>query len=228
MEIGNAWEKGEPVMSTLPFEALLAFKNSAELHLCQQIICHNPARLPSPAAWVTVQRIRLKDSYTTLWWMARTPRPKADNRNVLRPYGKDMERLLKTRSYNSGKRPAGHTVSRSGFLKDHGGAIVPSVLDFEDMEKSLPRNLLQFAGTSPDSQYIRYCNDHEYEIHPARMPLSLAAFFIEFLTEPGDIVLDPFAGSNTTGLAADSMGRRWIGIEKNQDYALGSYGRFQE
>lgn len=54
IEIGNAWEQGAPIMSTLPLEALLAFKRSANLNLCQHIICHNPARLPSPAAWVNL------------------------------------------------------------------------------------------------------------------------------------------------------------------------------
>ena len=45
IEIGNAWEEGVPVMSTLPLEALLAFKAAASLQLCQHVICHNPARL---------------------------------------------------------------------------------------------------------------------------------------------------------------------------------------
>jgi site-specific DNA-methyltransferase (cytosine-N4-specific) len=46
IEIGNSWEPGMPVMSTLGLEALLAFKKAGKLHLCQHVICHNPARLP--------------------------------------------------------------------------------------------------------------------------------------------------------------------------------------
>jgi hypothetical protein len=115
IEIGNAWEQGSPVMSTLPVEALLAFKKAAKLHLCQHVICHNPARLPSPAEWVNVRRIRLKDSFTHVWWMSRSKNPKADNRNVLNPYGKDMKKLLRTRHYNSGARPSGHVISEKGF-----------------------------------------------------------------------------------------------------------------
>jgi hypothetical protein len=61
IEIGNAWTPGVPFMSTLPLEALLAFKRAAGLHLCQHVICHNTARLPSPAQWVTVRRIRLNE-----------------------------------------------------------------------------------------------------------------------------------------------------------------------
>ncbi len=94
LEIGNAWVEGIPAMSTLSLEALLAFKNAAGLHLCQEVICHNPARLPGPAAWVTVKRVRLNDTYTHVWWMSRTPWPKADTRNVLLPYSPYMKRLL--------------------------------------------------------------------------------------------------------------------------------------
>ena len=70
MEVGNAWEPGRPVMSTLALRALLAFLDTGKLLLCQQFIYNNPARLPGPAQWVTVERIRVKDSYSHLWWMA--------------------------------------------------------------------------------------------------------------------------------------------------------------
>jgi hypothetical protein len=106
MEIGNAWQEASPEMSTLPLETLLAFKQAANLCVCQQIICHNPARLPSPAQWVNVKRIRLKDSFTHVWWFSRTPFPKADNRKVLTPYSLDMQQLLKEKRYNSGQRPS--------------------------------------------------------------------------------------------------------------------------
>jgi len=55
----------------------------------------------------------------------------------------------------------------------------------------------------------------------------LPRFFIEFLTEPGDLVLDPFAGSNTTGAVAEELRRKWIAIEKNREYAEDSELRFQ-
>lgn len=225
IEIGNAWERGEPVMSTLPLEALLAFKKSAELHLCQQVICHNPARLPSPAEWVTVNRWRLKDSYTHVWWMSKTPRPKADNKKVLVPYSKDMQRLLKKQSYNAGKRPSGHDISKTGFLKDHGGAIAANVVDLADTTL-LPESLLRFSNTGWDAAYRRYCAENDHEAHPARMQPGLAAFFIQLLTDAGDLVMDPFAGSNTTGAVAEELDRSWLAIEARRDYAEGSRGRF--
>lgn len=224
IEIGNAWEPGVPVMSTLPLEALLAFKRSAKLHLCQHVICHNPARLPSPAAWVNIKRSRLKDSFTHVWWLSKSPEPKADNRRVLNPYSKDMLKLLKSQKYNAGSRPSGHVISESGFLKDHGGAISPNVLSLSDEEG--PESLLKFSGTMWDAKYREYCKQKGISAHPARMQPSLSAFFIQFLTDQGDLVFDPFAGSNTTGSVAESLGRKWIGVEASMEYAVGSIGRF--
>lgn len=224
IEIGNAWERGEPVMSTLPLEALLAFKKAAGLYVCQQVICHNPARLPSPAEWVTVNRWRLKDSYTHVWWMSKSPRPKADNKRVLTPYSKRMQRLLAKQSYNAGKRPSGHDISKTGFLKDHGGAIAANVIDLTDAS-FIPEALLRFSNTGWDSNYREYCKSGGLEAHPARMQPGLAAFFIQMLTEENDLVFDPFAGSNTTGAVAEELTRHWLGIEAHLPYAEGSKGR---
>jgi site-specific DNA-methyltransferase (cytosine-N4-specific) len=225
IEIGNAWEPGVPVMSTLPLEALLAFKRSAKLYLCQHVICHNPARLPSPAAWVNVKRVRLKDSFTHVWWMSKSQNPKADNRNVLNPYSKDMRKLLTSQSYNAGVRPSGHKISETGFLTDHGGSISANVIELSN-EQSTPESLLRFSGTKWDADYRDYCKKANLPAHPARMQASLSAFFIQFLTREGDLVLDPFAGSNTTGSVAENLNRKWVGVEADEDYISGSRGRF--
>ncbi len=214
MEIGNSWEQGRPVMSTLPIETLLAVLKEADLVLCQQFICHNPARLPGPAQWVNIERIRVKDSFTHVWWMAKNDRPKANNRRVLAPYGKDMKRLLKNGKYNAGERPSGHQIGEESFLADNGGAIPPSVLEY--------------ANTSWNAKYRAWCKYIDVPTHPARMSSSLAEFFIKFLTDPGDLVFDPFAGSNTSGAAAEALGRKWLSVELNDSYVRGSQGRFQQ
>ena len=213
MEIGNAWEQGQPTMSTLALESLLKFLKDGELFLCQQFVCTNPARLPSPAQWVNVDRARLKDAFTHIWWMSPTERPKADNRKVLSPYSSAMKKLLKTKRYNAGKRPSEHSIGSASFLKDNGGAI--------------PSNVIRLSNTSASDPYQQYCRDNNIEPHPARMPLRLAEFFIRFLTEPGDLVMDPFAGSNVTGAAAESLERRWLSIEPVEIYAKASKSRFR-
>ena len=212
IEIGNSWEKGRPTMSTLGLRALLAFLDAGDFHLCQQFIWHNPARLPSPVQWVNIERIRVKDAFTHIWWMSPTDRPKANNRNVLTEYSQAMKKLLKTQKYNAGKRPSEHDIGKSSFLNDNNGAIPP--------------NVITLSNTSASSRYLQYCKKHSIEFHPARMPIDLPKFFINFLTDPGDIVLDPFAGSNTTGAAAHDTGRKWIAIEAKEEYIKGSQGYF--
>ena len=214
IELGNSWEPGLPTMSTLGMRALLRFQEENNLHLCQEFICHNPARLPSPAQWVTVERIRLKDSFTRLWWLSPSSRPKANNRNVLKEYSSAMQRLLKTKQFNAGKRPSEHRISEESFAVDHGGAIPP--------------NVLSISNTRANDPYQEYCRHHDIEFHPARMPIDLPEFFINFLTDAGDIVLDPFGGSNTTGAAAEKLERHWVAVEPTSQYIEGSLGRFNQ
>lgn len=212
IEMGNSWEPGAPVMSTLALRALLEFQTKNELHLCQEFIWQNPAKLPSPAQWVNVERIRVKDSFTKLWWLSPTRKPKANNQNVLQEYSKAMKGLFKKGTYNSGKRPSEHDIGETSFLKNNGGAI--------------PSNVLTYANTLSSDPYLTYCREGGIPLHPARMPKDLAKFFIKFLTSTDDVVLDPFGGSNTTGAAAEELERYWITIEASLDYIRGSRGRF--
>lgn len=212
VELGNAWERGHPIMSTLPLEALLKFREAGKLFVNQQFICHNPARLPSPIQWVNRERIRVKDSYTHVWWMAPTERPKADNRNVLVPYSASMKKLIATKKYNAGPRGSGFVIGKESFLTDHGGAIPPSVLSY--------------ANTRAATPYRKYCREHELTPHPAPMQPQLVEFFVKMLTDEGDLVYDPFGGSNTTGAVAERLGRRWIATEPKMEYILGSQGHF--
>jgi len=223
MEMGNAWESGTPVMSPLALKTLLAFLETGKFKLCQQFVCYNPARLPSPAQWVNVERIRVKDSYTHVWWMSPTERPKADNRDVLKPYSPEMLKLLRTKQYNAGKRPSEHRIGKKSFFKNNNGAIPSNVL-LED--EQIPTNLLKLSNTNSVDGYLRYCREKELPPHPARMPIGLPEFFIKFLTNPKDLVLDPFAGSNTTGASAEKLKRRWISVEARNDYITASKGRF--
>lgn len=229
MELGNAWEPGKPVMSTLALRALLKFMDAGELHLCQQFICHNPARLPSPVQWVNVERIRVKDSFTHVWWMSPTERPKADNRKVLVPYSNAMKDLIRTGRYNGGMRPSGHNVGATSFAKDNGGAIPPSVLEMPEIDDlEVPQNVMAISNTTSTDAYRRFCREWAVEAHPAPMQPALAEFFIKMLTDGGDLVFDPFAGSNTTGAVAETLERQWVATEPNGDYVFGSQGRFVE
>ncbi|MCO5383890.1 MAG: site-specific DNA-methyltransferase [Methanosarcina barkeri] len=233
IEMGNSWVPEKPVQSLLHLESLLGFvKNpNAGLVLCQEFICHNPSRLPSPAQWVTIERIRMTDSFTHIWWMSKSENPKADNRKVLRPYSKQMIKLLKSKKYNSGLRPSEHRIGDKSFLKDNGGSIMPNVIEIEPIDENkeyrMP-NIFSIANTKSKDTYLNICKERGFRPHPARMPLELASFFIEFLTEENDLVLDPFAGSNTTGYCAEKMDRRWVSIDAKEEYGLQSKLRFED
>ncbi|NLJ37178.1 MAG: site-specific DNA-methyltransferase [Candidatus Atribacteria bacterium] len=234
IELGNAWEPKRPVQSLLHLESLLGFVNNpkANLRLCQEFICYNPSRLPSPAQWVTIERIRVVDSFTHIWWMSKSDCPKSDNRRILRPYSKEMKNLLKSKKYNPGKRPSEHDIGQTSFFKDNNGSIAHNVIELEPIiekkELRLPKNVISIANTNSNDFFLRKCRERNIKPHPARMPLELATFFIEFLTDPGDLVLDPFAGSNTTGYCAQYLGRKWLSIEIHKKYAEQAIFRFED
>lgn len=223
LELGNGWNPGTPTVSTAGIKALLAFQEAAGLHLCQEFIYYNPARLPTPAEWVTIKRSRVKDAFTRVWWLAPSPHPKADNRRVLTEYSPSMRKLLKKGTYNPvANRPSQHQITERSFLTDHGGAIPPNVL----VPPEEPQAVLPISNTASNHPYHIACRQKGLPRHPAIMPDQLAEFFVRFLTDAGDVVLDPFAGSNTTGAVAEGLGRKWVGIEANEEYAELSRVRF--
>ncbi|SBW06653.1 DNA methylase [uncultured Dysgonomonas sp.] len=230
IEIGNSWEPNRPVQSLLHLKSLLGFVEKSNLRLIQEFICYNPSRLPSPAQWVTVNRIRTVDSYTHVWWMAKSDYPKSDNSKVLRPYSKNMINLLKRQSFNSGKRPSSHKISEKGFLKDHGGSIAHNLLELDPLDSNrevrLPHNVLSFSNSNSNDFFMKKCREEKVAPHPARMHGGLVSFFVNFLTDENDLVLDPFAGSNTTGYVCEINKRKWLSIELNEEYASQSVFRF--
>lgn len=232
IEIGNSWESERPVQSLLHLECLLGLVKNSDLRLIQEFICYNPSKLPSPAQWVTVNRIRAVDSYTHIWWLAKSDFPKADNSKVLRPYSKSMQQLLKKKKYNAGKRPSEHTISNNGFLKDHGGSIAHNFFELDAIEKKrevrLPFNVISFSNSNSNDYYMKACRRNNIVPHPARMNQGIVSFFINFLTDEEDLIFDPFAGSNTTGVTAEKLKRKWLTIEIDQGFANQSLYRFEE
>ena len=212
IDIAGSWVKGHPVRSLYHFDVLQMLCKEYGFFLCQEHYWWNPGRLPSPASWVTVERIRVKDAVNCIWWLSKSPRPKASNLEILNPYSDRMESVLK-KGLKSGTRPSGHQVSQH-FTKDNGGSIPP--------------NLLAIANTESNGAYFDFCKKYEVPIHPARFPQSLPEYFIKFLTNKGDLVVDPFGGSSITGYVAEKLGRKWRSIEMRHEYAFGGIGRFTD
>lgn len=248
IDIGGSWVKGVPVRSLYHYELLINLCKSKDkgglgFYLAQELYWYNPAKLPTPAEWVTVRRERVKDAVNTVWWLAKQPHPKANNRRVLKPYSTAMKNLLKN-GYKAKLRPSGHDISTK-FNNDRGGAIPPNIINAQDNTEigepivtSLdsitvedPRqtvNVISASNTASNDYYQRRCKEEGLKPHPARFPQALPEFVINLCTEPGDVVLDPFAGSNMTGRVAETLERRWLAFEINQDYIESSKLRFEE
>jgi DNA modification methylase len=210
LNIGGSYNPGQPTRSLYHFKLLIALCEQVGFHLAQECFWYNPAKLPAPAEWVNVRRARIKDSVEYVWWLSKTPWPRADNRNVLTPYSEDMKRLI-DRGFTAKKRPSGHNIT-SKFRKDLGGSI--------------PANLIDRGNNESNSDYIKRCRQYGVKVHPARFPVALPLFYIKLLTPERGLVVDPFAGSNTTGRAAEDLGRRWLSVDLDREYVLSSAVRF--
>lgn len=210
IDLGGSWNSGLPTRNLYHLELVVALCKRLKFHLAEEFFWYNPSKLPTPAEWVTVRRIRVKDAVNTVWWLSKTPWPKADNRKVLRPYSSSMRELLRN-GYDARLRPSGHNISKK-FGRDNGGAIPP--------------NLLELANTDSNGAYLARCRAQGLKPHPARFHPGLPEFFIKFLTDEDDIVLDPFLGSAVTGELCERLGRKWFGFETMEEYLKGAALRF--
>lgn len=224
LNIGGSYNKGMPTRSLYHFRLLIALVDAIGFHLAQECFWYNPAKMPAPAEWVTVRRIRVKDSVEYVWWLSKTPHPKASNLNVLREYSPDMVRLNK-RNLRETVRPSGHVIRESFTKLNPGGAIPGNVIE-DVWDGELPESMMKMGNNSANDAYTLRCKAEGIKIHPARFPATLPKFFIKMLTEPDDIVFDPFAGSLTTGSVAEQLDRRWIASEMVEEYLNAGTFRF--
>ena len=197
------------VRSVYHFE--LAVKLAKEFFLAQEFYCYNPARLPTPAEWVTVRRLRVKDSVNMVWWFGKSKWPNADNRRILQPYSESMKDLIKN-GYKAKKRPSGHDISTEISARQRRG-------NSSESHPNCKHRIKQ--------RYLRKCKDRGIKPHPARYPERLVKFFVDFLTSKGELIVDPFAGSNVTGSVCEQTGRRWLASEIESRYIEGSMLRFE-
>jgi site-specific DNA-methyltransferase (cytosine-N4-specific) len=220
LNIGGSWNPGQPTRSLYHYKLLIALVEELGFHLAQECYWYNPAKMPVPAEWVTVRRMRVKDSVEHVWWLSKTAFPKADNRRVLKPYSADMLRLAK-RGVRTTVRPSGHNINSSFDKIESGGSIPSNVID-----DSAANDILVAGNNAANDAYTLRCKEAGIKIHPARFPAVMPEFFVKLLSDEGDLVVDPFAGSNTAGAVAERLGRRWIAIELLEEYLEASKFRF--
>jgi DNA modification methylase len=188
IELGGVWLPRHATRSLYQFELLILLCRELGFHLAQEFYAVSPGKAAQPQ-WMADSGLRVRDAVNCLWWLSKTPRPKA----------------------------RGRRVADSAIATD-----ADSIIDGVAAE---PVNVLTLPRFK-DSAYLRYCRQQGLEPQPNRFPPALPEFLIRLLTDPGDLVVDPFAGSCVTGAVAEQLGRRWLCIELSEEYLRGAVGRF--
>ena len=228
LNIGGSYNKGIPTKSLYHYKLLIQLVDEIGFHLAQECFWYNPAKMPMPAEWVTVRKIRVKDSVEYVWWLSKTPWPKASNQKVLKEtFSADMYRLQR-RGLKETTRPGGYKINSSWSDIKTKGSIPSNFVqsDLFEEDKEPPESVLIMGNNSANDLYTLRCKAEGLKVHPARYPRVLVEFFIKMLTDEGDVVLDPFAGSNTTGAAAEALQRRWLAFDNVEEYLSASKFRF--
>lgn len=213
----DIFNPGQPSRSTYLERVVIALED-AGLYLMDRLIWSNPSKAPGPIAWASKSRQQLNVGWEPVLWFTNDPKACfADNRRVLEPHTARQARLIELGGtkldvdYCDGayRRKAG------AFSNPTGGRI--------------PRNVIEIGHASAEAKEARRLNAAQgLRAHGAMYPVRLAKFLVELLTRPNDLVADPFGGWNTTGVAAEMTGRRWITTEKVADYAAGGAVRFRQ
>ena len=164
LNLADVWERGRPSLSLYQERLLLRLVDDLGLRLCARYAWLNPSKMPAPAEWVTVRKVRVKPSLEQVYWLSPHDHPYADNRQVLRPYSDSMKARLAAGGEKRANRPSGYQLAEGAFGADNGGSI--------------PDNLIVAAGTESNSTYIRACKEHGIPVHPARFPASVPEHFV--------------------------------------------------
>lgn len=197
---------------------LLALHDRLGLSLMDRLVWHNPSKPPGPVRWASVERKHLNVAWEPVYWLTNNPKlVRADNRRVLQAHTEKQLKLI---------RAGGE--QRDVVNSDGAYRIKPGSYGNETSGR-IPRNVLQY-GHRCQSQldYKAGAKATGLPAHGAPMPLALASFLVDYLSGPDDLVVDPFAGSFTTALAAERLGRRWLSTEVMLEYVAGAALRFEQ
>jgi site-specific DNA-methyltransferase (cytosine-N4-specific) len=207
-----------PARSLYRERLVLALHEKLGLWKMDELIWENKSKPPGPIQYASIARTQLNVVYEPVYWFTNDPsKVKSDNRRVLQEHTERHLNLIKQGGEKRNKdfSDGAYTVrpGRYGNLT----------------EGRIPRNILSFGHRcAAQTAYKKAAAALGLPVHGAPMPLKLAMFLIEFLSEPGDLVVDPFAGSFTTADAAERLGRRWVATDCMIEYVLGGATRFTD
>lgn len=214
----DIFESGMPSRSLYLEQVVLAICEELGLHLMDRIPWVNKSKPPGPTYWTCVNRYQLSAAYEPIYWFTNDPLSiRADNRRVLEPHSDSHIKLMR----QGGERRN---------IKYGDGAYHLREKSFsQNTPGKIPRNVLERGHSCSDSRAFRHAaKELHLPTHGAMFPSSIPEFFIKYLTEPGDLVVDLFSGSGKTGLKAEELGRRWIISEWILEYIRVSAELFKQ
>jgi DNA modification methylase len=213
----DIFEPGSPARSLYLSYLTVALHERLGLELMDQLCWHNPSKAPGPVQWASKRRMQLNVGYEPILWFTNSPQHVfSNNQRVLQPHTTRHQKLI-----------AQGGEQRSGVYGDGANVIRPGAFSNPTAGR-IPRNVLQFGHRCHSQDQLRAkLQALGLPAHGATMPLELARFLVNFLVAPGMLTLDLFAGWQTTGLACEEAGVRWVGVERMLGYVLGSAHRFE-
>lgn len=215
LQLGDVFEVGSPAKSTYMEELTIALRRRLGLHFMNRIVWESN-KPPGPIQWASKNRMQLNEAYEVCLWFCNDPTLCiADNRRVLEPHTETHKMLIA----RGGEQR--YAVNGDGAHRIYPGSYS------RETEGRIPRNVFRISNTCQSQRnYKRRCRELGLIAHGATMPLALARKLVRFLTEIGQLVVDPFSGSITTGLACELEGRPWAATENVFEYIRGGAERF--
>lgn len=213
----DIFEPKSPARSLYIERLILALHDRLGLSLMDRMPWVNFSKPPGPTHWACVNRVQLTTAYEPVFWFTNDPmRVRSNNRRVLEPHTDRHTRLMQG---GGARRTAVYGDGAYKIRPDSYGRIT---------EGKIPRNVIQRGHACNDTRaYREHAASLGLPTHGAMQPTSIPDFFIRFLTEPGDLVVDNFGGTIRTGLAAERLGRRWFVTEWILEYLRGAAELFR-
>lgn len=208
----DSFEAGSPARSLYLERLTLALHERLGLFLMDRIPWVNLSKPPGPTWWACVHRVQLTSAYEPVLWFTNDPlRVRSDNRRVLEAHTERHRALMhrggagREATYGDGA----YQLRTGSYGKVTAGKI--------------PRNVLHRGHVCSDTAtYRSHVASLQLPSHGAMQPTAIPDFFIRLLSEPDELVVDPFGGTTKTGLAAERLGRRWIVTEWVLQYLRGA------
>lgn len=207
---------GLPARSTYRERFVIAMEDRLGMYKMDDIPWVNLSKAPGPVAWASKKRMQLNTGYEPILIFCNDPLNSfANNQRVLQPHSPKHQRLI-----DAGGEQSARSSSDGAYVIRKGAYSNPTA-------GRIPRNVLTMGHSCADQRQMRkLARAAGLPVHGASMPLAVALFLVQYLSRPGDLVVDPFGGTMTTGKACEELGRMWLASELMAEYIMCGRYRF--